>query len=365
MKQLTCEMCGSTDLMKQDGVFVCQTCGCKYSIEEAKKMMVEGAVDVSGSTVKVDTQQKKENLYEIARRARDENNSTSAAKYYDMILQEDPFSWEASFYATYYTAMGTKIGQIADSAATVRNCFASVLNLIKDRVPENSQQDCVKEIIARVKAIADMYLYNAEQNKDNEHSTNWARAALKMQYDLGDCIGEFWPENDSFQIIAAIAWKEAVENELRWLNSRFNVDSMNLADRDNLYDVVNLYMKKIGTIDKEYYQKYLEKEKSVRLDKLHCEIAQKEHLITINQNSIANGRFSLIAKGTLGCFFAIFAILYLVAGELFQVIFYILWAGFCMFGVHLDRDSVSSKKSELISLQAEIDNLKKEIDNIS
>ena len=41
MKQLTCEMCGSTDLIKQDGVFVCQTCGCKYSIEEAKKMLIE------------------------------------------------------------------------------------------------------------------------------------------------------------------------------------------------------------------------------------------------------------------------------------------------------------------------------------
>ena len=38
MKQLTCEMCGSTDLLKQDGVFVCQSCGCKYSVEEAKKM---------------------------------------------------------------------------------------------------------------------------------------------------------------------------------------------------------------------------------------------------------------------------------------------------------------------------------------
>lgn len=37
MKRLTCEMCGSTDLIKQDGAFVCQTCGCKYSIEEAKR----------------------------------------------------------------------------------------------------------------------------------------------------------------------------------------------------------------------------------------------------------------------------------------------------------------------------------------
>lgn len=44
MKQLTCEMCGSNELVKQDGVFVCQACGAKYSTEEAKKMMIEGSV---------------------------------------------------------------------------------------------------------------------------------------------------------------------------------------------------------------------------------------------------------------------------------------------------------------------------------
>ena len=53
MKQLTCEMCGSTDIVKQDGLFVCQSCGIKYSIEEAQRMMIEGTVDVQG-TVKVD-----------------------------------------------------------------------------------------------------------------------------------------------------------------------------------------------------------------------------------------------------------------------------------------------------------------------
>ena len=33
MKQLVCEMCGSTDLLKEEGVFVCQSCGCKYSVD--------------------------------------------------------------------------------------------------------------------------------------------------------------------------------------------------------------------------------------------------------------------------------------------------------------------------------------------
>ena len=41
MKQLTCEVCGGNDLLKQDGVFVCQSCGCKYSADEVKKLMVQ------------------------------------------------------------------------------------------------------------------------------------------------------------------------------------------------------------------------------------------------------------------------------------------------------------------------------------
>ena len=86
MKQLTCEVCGGNDLLKQDGVFVCQSCGCKYSVEEAKKMMVEG-------TVKIDNSDKLANLYTLARRARDEKNVDNAEKYYAEIVLEDPNSW--------------------------------------------------------------------------------------------------------------------------------------------------------------------------------------------------------------------------------------------------------------------------------
>ena len=54
MKQLTCEMCGSTDLIKEDGVFVCQSCGCRYSARRSQTSeLIEGTVDVQG-TVKVD-----------------------------------------------------------------------------------------------------------------------------------------------------------------------------------------------------------------------------------------------------------------------------------------------------------------------
>lgn len=49
MRHLTCEMCGSTVLLEQDGVYICQACGNKYSIEPPKKTVVEGPVELSGN----------------------------------------------------------------------------------------------------------------------------------------------------------------------------------------------------------------------------------------------------------------------------------------------------------------------------
>ena len=53
MKAIVCEMCTSHDVVKQGGFYVCQNCGTKYTVEDARKLMVEvaGKVDVSGSTV--------------------------------------------------------------------------------------------------------------------------------------------------------------------------------------------------------------------------------------------------------------------------------------------------------------------------
>ena len=83
MKAIICEMCGSQDLVKQDGFYVCQNCGTKYDPEEAKKLLVE---------ITVDNSDKVRNLYQVARQAKDSNDFENAAKYYDLVLQEDPNS---------------------------------------------------------------------------------------------------------------------------------------------------------------------------------------------------------------------------------------------------------------------------------
>lgn len=106
MKALTCEMCGSTNLLKNNGVFVCQSCGTKYSVEEAKKMMVEGTVDVKG-TVTVDKSQDVRNLIQLAQDALDSVNGKEAYSYANKALETSPTNaqaWLVKMKALGYTA---------------------------------------------------------------------------------------------------------------------------------------------------------------------------------------------------------------------------------------------------------------------
>lgn len=101
MKRLTCEMCGGTDLVKQDGVFVCQSCGCKYSVEEARKMMVEGTVDIQGTVVIDHTSEKRQrvqNYLALCKNAHDALDTATVVEYSDKILEIDPNNYEAWAY---------------------------------------------------------------------------------------------------------------------------------------------------------------------------------------------------------------------------------------------------------------------------
>lgn len=103
MKQIVCEVCGSNDLVKEDGCFICQYCGAKYSPEEVKRLIVEvnGKVDVSGSKVTVDNTSFVERSLENARRAKAKEDWEECEKYYNMVEQYEPTNIEAIFYSSY------------------------------------------------------------------------------------------------------------------------------------------------------------------------------------------------------------------------------------------------------------------------
>lgn len=46
MQAIKCELCGSNQLIKKDGYYQCEYCGTKYTLEEARKLIVSGTVEV-------------------------------------------------------------------------------------------------------------------------------------------------------------------------------------------------------------------------------------------------------------------------------------------------------------------------------
>ena len=253
MKRLVCEMCGSTDLIKDGGVFICQNCGCKYSVEEAKKMMIEG-------TVKIDNTEKVDNLYKIARQARDSDDSENAAKYYGMIIQEDPNSWEAAFYNVYYRAMQTIIVNISSSVNSITNCLPNVFNLIKANYDnELEKKTAILEVgndIARAASIfessardtmitndARMFTYLYEGAGEDSVSefleyVDRVEAVYNMCFRYGDLVVMHCPNDAQMSQMAIASWEAGVN---LWTKVYWVFD--NYAERRNKME--NTYVRKI------------------------------------------------------------------------------------------------------------------------
>lgn len=145
MKQLTCEMCGGTDLVKQDGVFVCQSCGSKYSIEEAKKMMVEGTVEVTG-VVEVDNTAAIKNYLTMAKNALDAKNYSEAEEYCNKIIELDVENWEAWFIKGRAVGWQSTLGNIRTAESV--NAFSKAMHTCPKECRQQLGEDCLEALNA-------------------------------------------------------------------------------------------------------------------------------------------------------------------------------------------------------------------------
>ncbi len=119
MKHIVCEMCGGTDLVKQEGLFVCQNCNSKYSVEEAKKMMVE-----------IDHSAEIENLLARAEQFKNSGDTDTALEYYNKVLDLDAEN-ETALEAI--DDLTTEV-YVAEKNRTTRECIESFLSYLgKDK----------------------------------------------------------------------------------------------------------------------------------------------------------------------------------------------------------------------------------------
>lgn len=222
MKALVCEMCGSTDLVKQDGVFVCQSCGTKYSVEEAKKLMsntpvyVEGKVEVTGE-VKIDKSEDLAKQYIVARRVKETGNYELAYKIYEEILVKDPNNWEPHFYSVYCRSMTGRIIDIDKNADNISNIINQTLIIINENIIDNNEKRTIINEIATVCiSAAKMFCQNAKDHFNGIDSSirEQYEGELKFRlacssnivYLLGDSLDSLY--KGEYKDISLILWKE-------------------------------------------------------------------------------------------------------------------------------------------------------------
>lgn len=160
MKVIQCENCKSVDMVRRDGIWICQACGTQYEPgSDLKRVTIDYSEDL-------------QRLYKAARRAKDLGNYDGAQRYYDEILGKNPDSWEAVFNTIYLRFMQCTIGEIPGNARKMQDTLPEVVNLIRDEYEsEPDVQDAAliqteKDIIQLVNLFergADYYRQKREE----------------------------------------------------------------------------------------------------------------------------------------------------------------------------------------------------------
>lgn len=208
---IKCEICGSNDLVKKDGYYVCQYCNTKYSLEDAKKLIVEG-------TVKIDNSEQIEKYYKIAREARDCNNANDAFKYYDLIRQERPDDWEASFFSIYYRAIQTNLANLVSASHDIGACIPNTITRIKENLSPSQYQEAISLIggnllnyvVSAFETIKHHYesfsdVQGVEQDKNNQ-----ALSVTYVLWIMGNELEKNFPDDSDVTGIAVSFWETGI-----------------------------------------------------------------------------------------------------------------------------------------------------------
>lgn len=195
MNQLSCEICGGTELLKESGTFVCQKCGAKYSIEEARKMMIDGVVDVKISRAEDISRIKK-----LADTAYKNETWPDAAKYYTQLLEIYDGDYESNFrcLVAKSNVTGKEFPSTQKSIEIVLDAFGNYREQLM--CDENIQLINKKNIIINFfDGIKDSiwWIFNRHKNCETDPDGNKNTICFRYKYEdmieyLEICIGLFY-----------------------------------------------------------------------------------------------------------------------------------------------------------------------------
>ncbi|MDO4989162.1 MAG: hypothetical protein Q4E45_01520 [Eubacteriales bacterium] len=140
MAAIMCELCGSNDVVKQGEYFVCQHCGTKYTVEDAKKLI---------GTVKIDNSDFVQKYLQNARRAKEKEDWDETEKYYNMVEQNDPDNIEAIFYSAYGKARSSLTSNDVYKRQAIFNALQKSISILDDHYKVDKEAE-LKPILMQI-----------------------------------------------------------------------------------------------------------------------------------------------------------------------------------------------------------------------
>ena len=173
-------MCGSNNLLKQDGVFVCQNCLTKYTVEEAKKIMLGGDV-----TISIDTSKKEQSLIDLAESQMKADNYGDAYDTASQLIELNSNLWQGWAYKAISLSHISKKAGFQFNETLV--CFEKAYGILKQQDETTATEVITKyateSLICLFKRHCELFVSNvSKRSADNmsEIYETYIKEANKM-----------------------------------------------------------------------------------------------------------------------------------------------------------------------------------------
>lgn len=158
-----------------DGIFVCQTCGTKYSVEEAKKMMME-----TETTIVVKNTVQVENLLNLANSSFESKNYSQAEKFCNQVIAIDGKNYEA--WKLKGKAINYQINPNNQRILEAYNCIMTAYRILDDEQKKEKKQEILFWIKEGLAGEVDFWLKQLETNRPTDIALTKAKNAYIDSY---------------------------------------------------------------------------------------------------------------------------------------------------------------------------------------
>lgn len=204
------------------------------------------ATDSSSNTKNSDEM---ENLYQLARQARDNDDNENAHEYYSMIAEKDPTSWEALLYIVYYTMLKSPNSEIESAGEKIIEYSSAIFDTIKNHVENRDEQIvAVKEAAYRFQSLSSDFFHRGGNmivsERDMAHGICVSAYAIGLM--IGNIMDNKFGDYEELHEEIVKMWRFAI-TYLRLTDSIFDLPVSEYSEK-----TVQEYTAKIHKYDSSY-----------------------------------------------------------------------------------------------------------------